>query len=227
MPYRKRPIRRRRRKAAPRRNTRRLAIRRNPVSKTATVQLKYCQFIALNPGAAGIPATHYYRMNSIYDPDFTGTGHQPMGHDTYETLYNHYYVKSCKTTVYFSSTSAVGTDACIVGMRFDNDTTTTPSGGLNELTEQRSSTWGVLSNRNDKATLRLSKMFNTNRHFGSTAKWNRTGLGADFGTNPSQVGYLQLYAAPIDAAVDAAVINCYVVMTYTVYMTEPKELSLS
>lgn len=189
--------------------------------------MKYCQFIALDPGTAGVPDYHYYRMNSIFDPDFSGTGHQPMGHDTYAALYNHYYVKSVKATVYFTSTSAVGTDATICGMRFDNDTTTTPSGGLNELTEQTGSNWTVLGNRNNRSTARLSKTFNTARHFGSIAKWNQSGLGASFGANPSTIAYLQLYAAPIDTAVNAAAINCYVVLTYTVYCTDPKELTLS
>lgn len=229
MVARRRQPRRRRRAPIRRRRVARRGprVQRNPISRTATVRLKYCQYNVLNPAAAGVPAYHYFRLNSINDPDFTGTGHQPMGHDTYQSLYTHYYVVSAKVTCYFTATSAVGTDACIVGMRTDNDATTTPSGGLNELTEQASTSWAVIGNRNNRAVSKLTKTFNTSRFFGSIAKWNRAGLGADFGANPSTGAYLQIFAAPIDATVDAAAINIYTVIQYTVLFTEPKELSLS
>lgn len=38
------------------------------------------------------------RGNNLYDPDFTGTGHQPMGFDQFATLYNTYRVLGAKIT---------------------------------------------------------------------------------------------------------------------------------
>lgn len=42
-----------------------------------------------------------YRGNSIYDPDFTGTGHQPLGHDQYSSFYHKYCVVGAYVTVRF------------------------------------------------------------------------------------------------------------------------------
>lgn len=227
MAYRRRkPYAKKRRPIRRRRAPRKMTIFRGPVAKTLMVRMKYCQFNQLDPTIGGVHAKHYFRWNSIFDPDQTGTGHQPLGHDQYSQLYNHYTVVGAKATCIFSSTSAVGTDACIVGLRTDEDTATAPL-GLYELCEQQGSTWTTLGNRNNKSVVKLTKTFSLKKHFGSTDKWNRAGLGAEFGANPTTVAYLEAFAAPIDASQDAAVINTWIYISYTVLLTDPKELGSS
>lgn len=51
----------------------------------------------MNSGSA-FEASYVYRGNSIYDPDLTGTGHQPYGVDELYTWYNTYTVFSVKCT---------------------------------------------------------------------------------------------------------------------------------
>lgn len=53
---------------------------------------KYDDMFGFSTGAAGVPANYVYRMNSTFDPDLTGTGHQPYGRDTLAGLYNKYRV---------------------------------------------------------------------------------------------------------------------------------------
>lgn len=48
-----------------------------------------------------------YRGNSIFDPDFTGVGHQPLGHDEWNQFYRRYRVIGSKMKVLFASDSAV------------------------------------------------------------------------------------------------------------------------
>ncbi len=57
------------------------------------VKLRYVDTITLNAGAAAVVA-HTFRATSIFDPDRTGTGHQPLLHDTYALLYGSYRVIS-------------------------------------------------------------------------------------------------------------------------------------
>lgn len=38
---------------------------------------------------------YVFRLNSLYDPDLTGVGHQPYGFDNLALLYNRYRVVSC------------------------------------------------------------------------------------------------------------------------------------
>jgi len=51
-----------------------------------------------------------FRLNSTFDPDLTGTGHQPLGRDQLASvLYNRYRVLSAKAHVSFNSITSAGT----------------------------------------------------------------------------------------------------------------------
>lgn len=63
----------------------------NPIAAKTITRLKYVQNFNRTL-ADGILSVYQFRLNSIFDPDFTGTGHQPYGHDTFATLYNRYRV---------------------------------------------------------------------------------------------------------------------------------------
>lgn len=69
------------------------------------VTMKYCE--AINDSSAITNSGVYqFRGNSIFDPNFTGVGHQPLGHDTYEQLYRRYTVLGSSITVHFINTDA-------------------------------------------------------------------------------------------------------------------------
>jgi hypothetical protein len=44
-------------------------------------------------------------LNGIYDPDITGTGHQPNGFDLYSNIYTFYRVRRTKWKIYIQSTN--------------------------------------------------------------------------------------------------------------------------
>lgn len=81
------------------------------VSKTAAIpdmfmtRLKYTDSGAIVYGGLGTPALHSWNMNNIFDPNRTGTGHQPLGHDQLGLLYNRYRVYGFKYTVTFTNRS--------------------------------------------------------------------------------------------------------------------------
>jgi len=70
---------------------------------------------------AGSIATYAISANSIFDPDRTAGGHQPLYRDTFNTIYNHYTVLGSKIKVIFSPNSTVGT--YLVGLTQEDDTT--------------------------------------------------------------------------------------------------------
>lgn len=66
-----------------------------------TVKLRYCQEISLTI-TSGYMAYHGFRLNSLFDPDYTSTGHQPLGFDQWAAIYDKYCVTraaiSCRST---------------------------------------------------------------------------------------------------------------------------------
>ena len=57
-------------------------------------RLRYSTNLAIVTGVLGT-ATNIFNLNSLYDPDRTGVGHQPRGFDQIKTLYNRYRVYGC------------------------------------------------------------------------------------------------------------------------------------
>jgi hypothetical protein len=68
-------------------------------------RLRYCEFVKLDADAAGsaVAVQHTFNANSVYDPNQSGTGHQPMGYDEMAAQYNHYVVLGSKITVHFDN----------------------------------------------------------------------------------------------------------------------------
>lgn len=95
--------------AKKRKSTRRTRKRNNiPLGgfpEKKTVRLKYVDFISLDSSALGsaTPTVHHFRANSLYDPDYSSTGHQPRGFDEHALLYDHYTVIGSKMKVIFES----------------------------------------------------------------------------------------------------------------------------
>jgi len=65
---------------------------------------------------AGSVAQYGFRWNSIFDPDLTSTGHQPLYRDTFAGIYDHYAVVSARASIFVNNASttiaqiAVSTD---------------------------------------------------------------------------------------------------------------------
>lgn len=73
--------------------------------------------------AATGPFIYAFRANSIYDPDYTGTGGQPLGRDQWATLYSKYRVFASKIEV--KACNIDSTNATIMAIIPDNSLTLT------------------------------------------------------------------------------------------------------
>lgn len=62
----------------------------SPIPQRYITKMKYAELVSTDSNGQ-----YYFNLNSIYDPNRTGIGHQPYGHDTLQTLYNRYRVISC------------------------------------------------------------------------------------------------------------------------------------
>lgn len=59
-----------------------------------TVQLKYVDQYLMNATQTTV-ASQTWAVNDLYDPDFTGVGHQPYQRDNWVSMYNFYSVLNC------------------------------------------------------------------------------------------------------------------------------------
>lgn len=88
--------------------------------KSMAVQMTYCDEITVPNRDAG-SAPYTFRLNSIFDPDFTGTGHQPRGHDQYATIYQKYCVVGAKVLVEpLWGAGGVATETSLLGYMDDD-----------------------------------------------------------------------------------------------------------
>lgn len=82
----------RKRRFARRRRPQRTLVNRalHPIPQRYITKHKYCETVSTD-----VNGLYTFNLNSLYDPNRTGIGHQPYGYDTLATMYNRYRVISC------------------------------------------------------------------------------------------------------------------------------------
>lgn len=87
--------------------------RLNPIGTWRRVHLQYSQTITFT-AAAGTFVLQQFRSNSVFDPDLTGAGTQPLEHDQLAALFNRYrvnkfswYVECPSTTLNYKVVNAL------------------------------------------------------------------------------------------------------------------------
>lgn len=62
----------------------------------------YSDKFTINPAAAGLLGVYQFSLNSLFDPNITGTGHQPVNFDQYALMFQQYqvYAVEVKATIW-------------------------------------------------------------------------------------------------------------------------------
>ena len=103
--------RRTRRRGARKGRSRRIRHLAIGVPNTMTTRLKYVDWVTLTANA-GTPQYYAFSTNSCYDPNVTGTGHQPGFFDQLSAMYQKYIVLGSKFKARFVNTSNVRSMQC-------------------------------------------------------------------------------------------------------------------
>lgn len=183
-----------------------------PFSQRYITKMKYSQTFALTAAAP----QYNFRLNSIFDPDFTGIGHQPYGHDTLNAVYNRYRVISCS----YNITAYSGGSVVRVAVLPANDVMTPVS--VSEICENPRSKW-VIQIPGGNTRLLKGKVY-----IPSLMGRNKQQYLADdrfqaaFGTNPLEAAILNVYGGDIADA--GATIQCTITMNYLVECFDVRNL---
>ena len=186
---------------------------RDPFPAVEKYQLRYADTIAINAGV-GAAASYLFRANSIYDPDQTGIGHQPYGHDQLNEIYNHYCVDSATITV--TATNFAG----IFGVSVTDNAVV--SSGFNTVKEQQATSMQVVTHVSHTQPLTLKKRYD---RFGSFPVYKDT--SSFMGANPAEEAYFQIWCTGTDAGIDPGNATFLVTITYNVTCYELKDLGSS
>lgn len=196
-----------------------------PIAKEIKGMIYYDYQKVLTGGVGSVP-THYYSANGLYDPDVTGTGHQPMGWDQMMALYEQATVLRAHIKVTFASAG----EHARVGIYLNPDTT---SPGLPRLVENglmiMDKVTGPSTANGQYAYSTLELACDIPKYFGR----RRGEILADpqmyntIASNPTEQVYFAVCAwAGFDAAADVTVAYD-VTITFDAVFWEPKKLTSS
>lgn len=193
--------------------------------KTKTVAMRYCDSFALQPSVVTPIALQVYRANSIFDPDQTGIGHQPLGHDEWNKFYTKYTVISSKITV-----KALGNNNTllpfILGVLINNDNLPVIVSGTGML-EQGRSRYCLMSGTTNGLPGYVTQTYSAKKWHNLKNVHDAYGLLADFGANPPDQVYFIIFVQTPDGVSGGSVCYGTVAIEYLVELSDPIDLSQS
>lgn len=186
-----------------------------PIPQRYICKMKYSESItttALSP---------FVRMNlnSIFDPNRTGIGHQPYGHDTMLTLYNRYRVIACSWVIRgYNPTYAIRYGALAANEEL--------SPGMSELVENPRGKFRFAVPNGTGQTLR-GKVYLPSLVGRTKAQYMAEhNYQAQMGSSPTELAILNITGADINDTVRDG--NIYAIeLTYTVEFFDVKNLAQS
>ena len=187
----------------------------DPFPAKATALMRYSTVITIDPSTA-TPGSWLFRANSIHDPDFTGVGHQPYAHDTYQSIYNHYNVKSSILTM-----AATGAQDGIFGVSLTDDSSV--NSNYDTIRETKGTQMSVLT-ANAGPQQKVVNRYNCNKNFDIPYQ---KATSANFGASPSEGMIYQCWYEAANELADQGAMTFLVTITYIVDMWELKDLGQS
>jgi len=149
---------------------------------------KYVEQVNFQTGSLGALATYSFSCNGMYDPNITGTGHQPMYFDQLGALYDHYCVIASKITVTFTKGDTQTTMPVTVGIYVNDDSTVTPT--IFGIMENSLATSAVIHAGQPTAVCKLG--WSAAKYFGKSPLANTELQGTTSG-NPTEQSMFTLF----------------------------------
>lgn len=203
------------RKSRPLRGPMSAVVRSDPFPVRYNTKLKYSETFTLTVGTAGVFGTvQKLNLNGLYDPNYTGSGHQPYGYDQLTPLYARYIVHGCKVTAQFYDPDQ---DSLTVGCMVQQSGGTGSLAGIfPDLIKEQPYSWvkDISNTGSQKATMvqyfPLAKLEGL-----SKVQWQAslTDFAAANNANPSRTPTIQMAVAN-SRATGAGSITVRVMMTY-------------
>jgi len=190
-----------------------------PFAQRYITKLKYAETIFINSGG---PQAYRFRLNSTFDPNFSGVGHQPYGRDELANIYNRYRVISCSYTVSAVDQSGQYITVCALP---SNEQVNTLS--LQEMLENPRAKFIVQA---PNASMKMLKgkvsipslVGRTKDQYMADDRYQ-----AQFDANPSENALLNIYVQRLDGGANVLNVPLQVTLNYVVEWFDVKNLPQS
>jgi hypothetical protein len=150
--------------------------------------LRYADTFSVSTGA-GVAGTYVFTANGLYDPDITGTGHQPAGFDQMMLSYNHYMVVNSRMIATFVNSSTANLVNCAIRIAADS----TPLTNINQIIEDGIVTRDLLNlSPAPNSLVTLEKSVNIRKIQGGVSITDNTDLQGNAAANPLEQTYFHV-----------------------------------
>ena len=230
--YRKRNFRRRRMYRTARKKFTGNAMRPTVMPLKYKFSTRYVDTYKTIGSPAGSVALYLYCANGLFDPDISGTGHQPIGFDQIMGFYDHYTVIASKIKVTFQNLS--DEQPIIVAVSLSDDAAAGTS-NIGTVIENGSAKWRRLERQgtdasfqnNVRSTCTLTKSVSVKRFMGRPNILSEDDLRGNVASNPMERLFFKLWAQGIDGSAVAMSCSFTVQIDYVAILTEPKLVQAS
>lgn len=171
---------------------------------------------------AGTMGTYIWSANSLYDPDYTSSGHQPMYFDQMSLIYNHYVVIAAKITLRIqTSEDPLGP---MIGCLWIDDNATTTATSISHVAEFGKNPIKNFGGPNTDPNTMFSRKWSAKKTFGAGTLANNS-LQGTAGGDPTEVSYFKFSYNTVDAT--SATIYITAVLEQVAVWKELKEIAQS
>lgn len=187
---------------------------KSPFQNSYSCKLNYSETFTLTTGVGGIFGTEQiYGLNNLYDPNYSGTGHQPYGYDQLSPLYRIYMVFGCKINLTITDPSA---DGMVVGavIQPSNGTATVATYTPDVIKERPGAVTRVINNTGSQRSYITQYIPNHKLEGVSRPMWNaRSEYASTVGAGPASEQFLRI-AVGSDAGQMSQTVKVRIYITY-------------
>lgn len=183
--------------------------------------LRYADTITLS-STSGAVASWVFAANGLYDPDVTGTGHQPAGFDQMMLSYEHY----CVTKARISATFHNNTTSVFPTVGVSVNAAATPVTLVNQIVEDGLVTTNRLySNGVFGAVATLQRSIDIARFGGVDDILDDNSYRGTVASNPSELSYFILQLWDTESTTSTCSVD--LIIEFEAVFTEPRKLTES
>jgi len=157
-----------------------------------TISMRYAELQTLQSPSSLGTASFNYRANSGYDPNKTGTGHQPMGWAEYSAMYDRYVVNGAKITYSICWESSASGGPLWVSAGLQSSTGTWPD--TQNARENGANVKCLMPYTSPALPLKISTSYSAKKQYGLSPEMlrNNDNIYATIDQNPTNVEIFQL-----------------------------------